>query len=137
MKDVDPTGRVSLSRIRESLFFRIVSATGGDIALTSLVFAKAHHTVDAEMFYLSSSARKVAGICLEASQRIHAAALPDLDIPLVDIERLVPDADLGCRFYSHLKMLSISGFVFSTRPSYRTGPCLPGLCPLSEPSCSL
>jgi hypothetical protein len=99
LKQVDSTGRLTLSRIRESLFARVVSATRGDVALSSLIFARQHHTVDAELYYLAYGTREIAGIYLDVAQKIHTAAFPDWIPPAVDIERLVPDADLGCRYY--------------------------------------
>ena len=105
LKQIDSTGRLTLSRIRESLFSRVVSATKGDLALTSLVFARKHYSVDAEMYYLAYGTREIAKIYLDVANKIHTAAFPDWTLPAVDIDRLVPDADLGCRYYPLIEEL--------------------------------
>ncbi len=101
LKEIEPTGRLTLSRIRESLFSRVVSATRGDVALSSLILARKHYSVDAELYYLAYGTREIAKVYLEAVQKIHTAAFTSSEWtpPAVDIDRLVPDADLGCRYY--------------------------------------
>ena len=101
LKEIEPTGRLTLSRIRESLFSLVVSATCGDIALSSLIFAKKHYSVDAELYYLAYGTREIAKIYLEIVQKIHAGAFTSSEytLPAVNIDRLVPDADIGCRDY--------------------------------------
>lgn len=101
LKEIEPTGRLTLSRIRESLFSRVVSATRGDVALSSLTLARKHYSVDAELYYLAYGTREIAKIYLDVVQKIHTAAFTSSECipPAVDVDRLVPDADLGCRYY--------------------------------------
>jgi len=105
LKEIDPTGRLNLSRVRESLFSRVVSATKGDLALSSLVFGKEHYSVDAELYYLAYGNREIARIYLDVANKIHAAAFPGWHPSAVSIDRLVPDTDLGCRYYPKLTEL--------------------------------
>jgi hypothetical protein len=99
LKKLDPTGRLTPGRLQRSFFASLVAETGGDLAVTSLILAKPHPSVHAELYYLAIGLRSAAELYRRVSRKIHAATFPNWTPIEAAIEDFVADLDVGCRYY--------------------------------------
>jgi hypothetical protein len=106
LKRLDPTGRLTPGRLERSFFARLVAETGGDLAVTSLILAKPHPLVHAELYYLAIGLRSAAGLYRRVSRRIHEAAFPGWTPDEAPVDDFIPDLDVGCRYYPVVEQLS-------------------------------
>ena len=106
LKRLDPTGRLTPGRLERSFFARLVAETGGDLAVTSMILAKPHPLVHAELYYLAIGLRSAAGLYQRASRKIHEASFPDWMPDEAPVDDFVTDLDVGCRYYPVLEQLS-------------------------------
>jgi len=68
LADLDPSGRVSLSRLRSTLPARIWQRTEGDLTLTSFLSGRKHGLINAELHYDGADLRSLATLYREVTE---------------------------------------------------------------------
>jgi hypothetical protein len=68
LADLDPSGRVNLSRIRSTLSARIWERTEGDLTLASFLSGHKHELINAELHYDGTSLRSLATLYREVTE---------------------------------------------------------------------
>jgi hypothetical protein len=68
LADLDPSGRVNLSRIRSTLPARIWEQTEGDLTLASFLSGHKHELINAELHYDGASLRSLAALYREVTE---------------------------------------------------------------------
>ena len=106
LKDLDPTGRLTLPKISNWLFRTILTATGGDVAAASLITGKRHFLARVRGFYACYSLARLQQVYVqvvsEAAAHIRAtiganSLLPGFCLPPGEIHFAERHRYVGCR----------------------------------------
>lgn len=102
LKSLDKTERLTPARIRDTLAGRILAASGGDVALASLVTCTKHPLAVVELFYDGISAAEAQEVYNRAMGSIEQGCLPQQEwtsrtTPAPDPNRRSEDY-IGCRY---------------------------------------
>jgi hypothetical protein len=79
LKETDPSGRLTVQKIRDALFTHMIARTGKDIVAASMISGKEHYLAKVPMFYACRRLSKIQEIYAGSVSSLRADILPKKD----------------------------------------------------------